>query len=171
MRGRFAQAASWLKLADPELTAVTMRVRTRSTRPTVSSEMVSATDHDVLVNHTSEVVSALCFDHLVSAPHSAYGRHVRAECWLGKELVEVYVVLSSDAVFLGGWRSSASHHRPWILQWTRVRSQRQGGCPCATFQHGRNSVEREPPCHPMRLRHREPWDALLFCGANGPQLL
>ena len=63
----------------PELTAVTMRVRTRSTRPTVSSEMVSALDRDVLVNHTNEVVSALCFDHLVSAPHSAYGRHVRGE--------------------------------------------------------------------------------------------
>ena len=66
----------------PELTAGTMRVRTRSkgvSWPTVSSEMVSATDRDVLVNHTSEVVSALCFDHLVSAPHSAYGRHVRGE--------------------------------------------------------------------------------------------
>ena len=50
------------KFAYPELTAVTMGVRTRSTWPTVSSEMVSATDRDVLV----KVVSALCFDHLVS---------------------------------------------------------------------------------------------------------
>ena len=34
----------------------------------MSSERVSATDRDALVHHTSEVVSALCFDHLVSGP-------------------------------------------------------------------------------------------------------
>ena len=41
--------------------------------------MVSATDRDALVHHTSEDVSALCFDHLVSSPPSAYKRHIHGK--------------------------------------------------------------------------------------------
>ena len=44
----------------------------RDTWPAVSSEMVSATDRDALVYHTSAVVSPLCVDHMVLAPRSAY---------------------------------------------------------------------------------------------------
>ena len=66
--------------------------------------MVSATDRDVLVKHTSEVVSALCFDHLVSAPHFRWLGRGLVEALRGEAREELNVVLSSDAVFLGGWQ-------------------------------------------------------------------
>ena len=54
---------SWLnELAEPELTAVYAESQDKNTRPAVSSEMVFATARDVLLHHTSEIVSALCDD-------------------------------------------------------------------------------------------------------------
>ena len=51
----------------------------RDTWPAVSSEMVFATDRDALVCHTSEVVSPLCVDHMVSGPSLCLQRDMFTE--------------------------------------------------------------------------------------------
>ena len=59
---------------------------TRDTWPAVSSEMIFAADRDLLVYHTSAVVSPLCVDHMVLAPRSAYREAYEVEVLRGPHL-------------------------------------------------------------------------------------
>ena len=101
---RILQLASWLyELADPELTAVCAESQDKNTLPAVFSEMVFATDRDALVHHTSEVVSALCFDHLVSSSLRCLLRGVLRKHVKDAVVLKEYVALHVSVLLLASW--------------------------------------------------------------------